>query len=175
MLQQGIGGGSRPVHEHWFIMSMDPQRSSNHPIGLVDGRGDLGDGGDPVGHPDDVREGASHVDADRHEAIMVASLASRCFHRPRRVETGTDSMTIEIDRTPNPNALKFSVGAPVGGPTTFTEANCSDDPLAKEILAIPGVVSMFLTADFVTLTKSGDFDWESIQPAAITALENHFG
>jgi hypothetical protein len=84
-------------------------------------------------------------------------------------------MAIGIDRTPNPNALKFTVGKPVGGPTTFTEANASDSPLAEELLAIPGVVSMFMTADFVTLTKTGDTSWDEIEARAVEALESHFG
>lgn len=84
-------------------------------------------------------------------------------------------MAIDIDRTPNPNALKFTVGEPVGGPTTYTAANAGEDPLAEIILSIPGVVSMFLTSDFVTLTKSGDASWEEIQGPAVDALESHFG
>lgn len=81
---------------------------------------------------------------------------------------------ISVDRTPNPNALKFTVGSPVGGPATFTSANADEHPVAVAVLAIDGVVSMFMTADFVTLTKSGDADWATIEPAAIEALAAHF-
>lgn len=84
-------------------------------------------------------------------------------------------MAIGIDRTPNPNALKFTVGRPVGGPTTFTAANADESPLAAELLAIPGVISMFLTADFVTLTKDGAASWDEIQGQAVSAIEGHFG
>jgi hypothetical protein len=84
-------------------------------------------------------------------------------------------MAIGTDRTPNPNALKFTVGSPVGGPVTFTAANAGDSPLAETLLAIPGVVSMFMTADFVTLTKTGEASWSDIEGAAVAALEAHFG
>ena len=84
-------------------------------------------------------------------------------------------MAIGIDRTPNPNALKFTVGKPVGGPVTFTKANAADSPLAETLLAIPGVVSMFMTADFVTLTKTGEAAWSDIEGVAVAALEEHFG
>ena len=84
-------------------------------------------------------------------------------------------MAIGIDRTPNPNALKFTVGKPVGGPVTYTEANAGESPLAEALLAIPGVISMFMTADFVTLTKTGDAAWSKIEGAAVAALEAHFG
>jgi hypothetical protein len=84
-------------------------------------------------------------------------------------------MAIGTDRTPNPNALKFTVGTPVGGPVTYTEANAADSPLAQSLLAIPGVVSMFMTADFVTLTKTGESSWSDIEGAAVAVLEDHFG
>jgi hypothetical protein len=84
-------------------------------------------------------------------------------------------MAIGTDRTPNPNALKFNVGKPVGGPVTYTDANAGDSPLAETLLAIPGVVSMFMTADFVTLTKTGEASWSEIESVAVAALEQHFG
>lgn len=84
-------------------------------------------------------------------------------------------MAIGIDRTPNPNALKFTVGRPVGGPVTYTPANAGDSPLAEAVLAIPGVVGMFMTADFVTLTKTGEADWSDIEHVAVDTLEAHFG
>jgi hypothetical protein len=84
-------------------------------------------------------------------------------------------MPVSAEPTPNPNALKFSVGRSVGGPATFTSADSADDPTAADILGIDGVVSVFMTADFVTVTKSPEADWESITPPALEALENRFG
>jgi NFU1 iron-sulfur cluster scaffold homolog, mitochondrial len=83
-------------------------------------------------------------------------------------------MPITADLTPNPNALKFTVGAPVGGPVTHLAGSGTDDPLASALLALPGVVSVFMTADFVTLSKSAEADWEAIRPAAIAILAHHF-
>lgn len=84
-------------------------------------------------------------------------------------------MSVSLEPTPNPNAMKFSVGQPVGGPATFTSGDTADDPTAAEILAIDGVVSVFMTADFVTLTKSPDADWAVITPRAQAVLESRFG
>lgn len=84
-------------------------------------------------------------------------------------------MPITPDRTPNPNALKFTVGVPVGGPATYVGGGEVDDPTAGALLALPGVVSVFMTADFVTLSKTPDGDWDSISPAAIEILEERFG
>ena len=84
-------------------------------------------------------------------------------------------MPVHVDHTPNPNAMKFTVGTPVGGPTTFSSANGTDDPLGSALLDIDGVVSVFLTADFVTITKDAGAEWGSITGPATEILETHFG
>lgn len=83
-------------------------------------------------------------------------------------------MAIQIESTPNPNALKFSVGVEVGGPKTFVAGREEDDPLAIGLLAIPGITSIFMTADFVTLTKTPDADWSEIAGPAQEILQSHF-
>lgn len=82
---------------------------------------------------------------------------------------------ITPEATPNPNAVKFSVGRPVGGPTTFVPSKPTDDPLGSALLAIDGVTSVFMTADFVTITKDSSAAWETIVEAATPILEAHFG
>ena len=84
-------------------------------------------------------------------------------------------MPVTIESTPNPNALKFTVGVDVGGPKTFVSGQETDDPLAGALLAIDGVTSIFMTADFVTLSKGPEADWEKIAMAAQGALEQYFG
>ncbi len=84
-------------------------------------------------------------------------------------------MQIRMDSTPNPNALKFTVGVPVGGPATFSAAQPTEHPLGAALLDIDGVVSVFMTADFVTITKDPASGWDTIGAAATPILENHFG
>lgn len=83
-------------------------------------------------------------------------------------------MPVVPEPTPNPNAMKFSVGVPVGGPATFPAGTETDHPAAARLLGLDGVVSVFMTADFVTLTKSVDADWDDIMPAAEQILGDHF-
>lgn len=85
------------------------------------------------------------------------------------------AMSVRIDITPNPNALKFSVGVPVGGPATFAAGQTVDEKMPAALLAIAGVVSVFLTADFVTLSKETEAEWDNIVPLATEILEAHFG
>lgn len=83
-------------------------------------------------------------------------------------------MPIKPQPTPNPNAMKFTVGAPVGGPVTYQAGQDVDHPLAAAVLATEGVASVFWTADFVTVSKDAGADWSVVQPAVTAALEAHF-
>ncbi len=82
-------------------------------------------------------------------------------------------MPVVAEPTPNPNAVKFSVGKPVGGPSTYVAGAPTDDPLAKALLGIAGVTSFFMTADFVTISKAPDASWDAIKPEATAILESH--
>lgn len=83
-------------------------------------------------------------------------------------------MAVVTERTPNPNALKFTVGVPVGGPATFVAGSADDHPAAREVVEVDGVTSMFLTADFVTVTKDPGADWSAIAPVVEAILERHY-
>ncbi len=78
--------------------------------------------------------------------------------------------------TPNPNALKFTIaGHTFDAPVTFANAGAaSGTSFAEAIFEIPGVVSIFCTADFVTVTKDSSADWDAILPSAQQALERSF-
>ena len=84
-------------------------------------------------------------------------------------------MAVIIEQTPNPNALKFTVGQDVGGPITVVAGQQSEDPTAQALSELAGVTSVFMTADFVTLTRSPDGDWATIAEEAKQILEERFG
>jgi len=79
-------------------------------------------------------------------------------------------LAVTVSATPNPMAMKFTVGHPVGEARTFATGSDTDDPVAAGLLAIGGVASVFMTADFVTITKQPSGDWEEIVPAASSVL-----
>ena len=83
-------------------------------------------------------------------------------------------MSVTVAPSPNPNAMKFSVGTPVGGPTTHVAGSDPAEAFARELLALPGVTSIFLTADFVTISKTPDSTWDTIIPEATAILESEF-
>lgn len=83
-------------------------------------------------------------------------------------------MAVSVSNSPNPNALKFTVGVPVGGPSTYVAGREIDDPLAAALIGIGGVTSVFMTADFVTLSKTPDASWDDVAERAVAILEAHF-
>ena len=84
-------------------------------------------------------------------------------------------MPVKSDPTPNPNAMKFSVGSPVGGPGTYVRGSEPEEAFVVELLGIDEVTSIFLTADFVTISKTPTGSWDTIAPSATAILESHFG
>lgn len=83
-------------------------------------------------------------------------------------------MAVRVEPTPNPNAAKFTVGVPVGGPGTHVKGSDPDETWVASLLEVDGVASVFLTADFVTISKTPDSSWDDIIPEASAILEIHF-
>jgi hypothetical protein len=84
-------------------------------------------------------------------------------------------MAVTVAPSPNPNAMKFSVGTEVGGPATHVAGATPEQEFVSDLLALPGVTSIFMTADFVTISKTPDIAWDSIVPEATAILEREFG
>jgi len=78
----------------------------------------------------------------------------------------------EVQATPNPNALKFILDQPVSEqPTSFFNAEAAQGhALATRLFAIPGVSSLLLLGDFVTINKSPEARWTDITGRVRKAL-----
>ncbi len=70
----------------------------------------------------------------------------------------------EVQPTPNPNAAKFMLDRAVSEqPMSFFDAGAATGhPLATRLFAVPGVSSLLLLGDFITVNKSPEADWEEI-------------
>ena len=62
---------------------------------------------------------------------------------------------IEVQATPNPNALKFVLDRSISEqPTSFFNAEAArNHPLAQRLFAVQGVTSLLLLGDFITINK----------------------
>ncbi len=86
-------------------------------------------------------------------------------------------MFIQTEETPNPSTLKFIPGRVVmeEGTADFrTEEPAEISPLARALFKIDGVGGVFLGSDFVSVTKSEDYEWFSLKPAVLAAIMDHF-
>ena len=72
---------------------------------------------------------------------------------------------VEVQPTPNPNALKFLLDRPISDqPTSFFSARAAEGhPIASRLFAVPGVSSLLLLGDFVTVNKTPDASWAEIK------------
>jgi hypothetical protein len=76
--------------------------------------------------------------------------------------------------TPNPHAFKFTVEGHTFKPTTVTSAAAAKGTPFEKLFGLPGVASVFATANFVTITKAPGGDWAAIVEPAKKALEQAF-
>ena len=86
-------------------------------------------------------------------------------------------MFIQTEQTPNPATLKFLPGRAVmsAGTADFTAAeDAHRSPLAERLFRIDGVTGVFLGADFVTVTKAEDREWQLLKPSILGAVMEHF-
>ncbi|MDE9451067.1 NifU family protein [Aliiroseovarius sp. Z3] len=86
-------------------------------------------------------------------------------------------MFIQTESTPNPATLKFLPGQAVlnTGTADFPTAEAAGgSPLAERVFKVQGVTGVFFGADFVTVTKADEVDWDHIKPAILGAIMEHF-
>ena len=86
-------------------------------------------------------------------------------------------MFIQTESTPNPATLKFLPGKAVmqNGTANFAEASeAQRSPIATRLFAIEGVAGVFLGADFVTVTKTDDRDWDVLRPQVLGGIMEHY-
>ena len=85
-------------------------------------------------------------------------------------------MFVQTLKTPNPNSLKFLPGEKVSlsGPVEFTEKKQISNDLVRNILSINGVSGIFLSEDFLSVSKDPKIDWEEIKHIIISFINEYY-
>ncbi|MDP3443040.1 MAG: NifU N-terminal domain-containing protein, partial [Ignavibacteria bacterium] len=81
----------------------------------------------------------------------------------------------DVDLTPNPQALKFILNEKLLNRETRNYQNkeqANNDPLAKGIFEIEGVVSVFYMDKFITIEKDAKAAWGQIQRPFVEFIKN---
>ena len=89
---------------------------------------------------------------------------------------------INTETTPNPQSMKFLPGQEVlpeafGTGMYFQRGDFREidkSPLAKAILSVTGVKSIFLGKEFITVTKNTDEAWNILKPQIFTKILDFF-
>lgn len=86
-------------------------------------------------------------------------------------------LKVSFQQTPNPNAGKFVVSqqvAPVGTSRSYYEADeAREDPVARALMGLTGIRSVFMVDDFITVTKTPATSWDDLVPRVEEAIRDH--
>ncbi|MEO8085732.1 MAG: NifU family protein [Bacteroidota bacterium] len=83
------------------------------------------------------------------------------------MEKEKNIIMVYAESTPNPAAMKFVVNQYLleeGSVEYLKPLDAINCPLAQEIFKFDGVVSVFITTNFVTINKKNEFDWFELMP-----------
>lgn len=81
----------------------------------------------------------------------------------------------DVDLTPNPQALKFVLNETLlkrESRNYAAKEEAENDPLAKSIFELEGVVSVFYMEKFITVEKDPEVSWGQIQKPFVELLKN---
>ena len=92
------------------------------------------------------------------------------------IESTKPYKVLSTQPTPNPDALKFLVSRPaVASGTKYfgSEEEAEGDEFAEALFAIPGVRSVYVSQDYISVTKGMMEDWTDIVELIKEGIENH--
>lgn len=84
-------------------------------------------------------------------------------------------MVKDVDLTPNPQALKFILNEKILNRETRSFKNqeeAQEDPLAKAVFELEGVVSVFYMDRFITIEKEPSVSWGKIQMPFVNLIKS---
>lgn len=85
-------------------------------------------------------------------------------------------MFIQTENTPNPNTVKFLPGHSVmeSGVAEFkTMEDAAASMLAQKLFGLEGVTNVFYGADFISVTKEDETEWEGLKTRIMAAMMDH--
>ncbi len=89
----------------------------------------------------------------------------------------TEPVYINLEFTPNPNTLKYSVNRQLieAGAVNFTRLVDAEaaSPLAAKLFNIPGICGVMVGRDFITVTKTEEGDWDVVHKTSSSIIEQH--
>lgn len=85
-------------------------------------------------------------------------------------------MSVRVDETPNPNALKFTVDRIIFEGTNSVSVNAGDTSeydIMNDLMELDGVDNVFGYQNFITVNKQFDAEWDGLRSKVIEVIEKH--
>ena len=85
-------------------------------------------------------------------------------------------MFVQIQKTPNPNSIKFFPGKKVSlsGSYEIINKNESNNELVRNILSINGVTGIFLSEEFLSVNKKEEINWDDLKHIIISFINEYY-
>ena len=85
-------------------------------------------------------------------------------------------MFVQIEKTPNPNSLKFLPGKVVSKKGSFeiNKKEETNNELLRNLLSVNGVQNIFLGNDFISINKNENVSWEEIKHVVISLINDFY-
>ena len=90
------------------------------------------------------------------------------------LSTTAIELDIDIQPTPNPNALKFIINLPVkleGNSTYKSPSECQDNQLALELFKVRGIDQIHFFENVLAITKFSYEDWTTVETGVMKTLK----
>jgi len=90
--------------------------------------------------------------------------------------SGQEPIDVFVEPTPNPNSMKFTLNRKLveKSETYASLQQAEHSPLAKRLFQIPGVKTLFVLNNFISVGKDMAADWEEIAPKVEGSLREFF-
>ncbi|UFU00538.1 NifU N-terminal domain-containing protein [Radiobacillus kanasensis] len=85
-------------------------------------------------------------------------------------------MSVHIETTPNPNALKFTTDSMIfegNNSVSVMPGQTSEHAILNELMELDGVDNVFGFQNFITVNKQMDADWEGLSANVKEVIEKH--
>lgn len=90
----------------------------------------------------------------------------------------TVPVTVYAEMTPNPDVMKFVVNKVLnpGAPLDYSSSDdASNSPLAEAVLNFPFVENVFISSNYVSVTKNDKIEWEMVVVETRQFISDHIG
>ncbi|WP_085992756.1 NifU N-terminal domain-containing protein [Oceanobacillus senegalensis] len=85
-------------------------------------------------------------------------------------------MSIRVESTPNPNAMKFTTDSIIFEGTSSVSVmpgDTSEHAILNDLMKIDGVDNVFGYQNFITINKQFDVEWDSLTPKVTEIMEKY--